>query len=270
MTIFEKDSQITDLTRPARDYWWWPHRSPQSTRPTILFFGGAGTDYITKIVHVLHPLIKNANFGVWRMPGRGDRSQEPDPSDIRKLAQEIASVVLGLRLPRPILVGYSFGGLLAYLVCQELERSDFQVGRFVPVASVDPLKWRLISMYTLMHGGRDAYLRRGARKYDGAGIEPANAISDPDLLAEARERGIADFRLGLQYVRHTRLATPITDVSASDDELIRFNNPLRWKRFTTGEFESIVIAGDHFFYQHAPEKLARVLSNVADHAYNSY
>ena len=270
MTNFEKRAQPTDLTRPAREYWWWPNTSPQSTRPTILFFGGAGTDYITRIVHLLAPFIKSANFGVWMMPGRGNRSDEPDPTDIRTLAQEIASTIVSLQLHRPILVGYSFGGLLAYLVCQELERRDFPIGRLVPVAGVDPLKWRLISMYCMLRGGRDAYLRRGARGSDPTGVEPTIPFADPDLVAEAQERGIADFRLGLQYVRHKRVATSITDVSASDDKLIRFNNPLRWKRFTTGEFESIVITGDHFFYQRAPEKLARVLSNVADHAYNCY
>jgi surfactin synthase thioesterase subunit len=270
ISIFEKHSDIDDLRRPAQEYWWWPKGSPHSTRPTILYFGGAGEGHTTNLVRVFHPLITSANIGAWKMPGRGDRSQESHPSNIRKLAQEIASTIVGLKLPRPILVGYSAGGLLAYLVCQELERSDFRVGRIVQVASLDPLQWRLISAYALIRGGFDAYSLKLLRKFEDDGAWPPTPIPDPLRMSVARQRAVADGRLALQYVRHSRVATPITDISASDDQIIKFNNPRRWKRFTTGEFESIIVTGDHYFYRNVPEKLPRILTNVADHAYNSY
>jgi surfactin synthase thioesterase subunit len=236
------------------------------SKPTILFFGGAGSNY----ANMTRPLFKNMNFGGWMMPGRGHRSQESHPSNIRKLAQEIASTIVDMKLRRPILAGYSNGGLIAYIVCQELERNNFQVGRVVQVVSPAPLEWRLLSAYALIRGGFDTSTRKALQQLEDSGMWPPTPIPDPLLLSEARERTLVDSRLTLQYVPHRRVATPITDVSASDDQLLKFNNPLRWKRYTTGEFESIVVTGGHYFSQNAPKKLFRILSNAADYAYNSY
>jgi surfactin synthase thioesterase subunit len=221
-------------------------------------------------MNMIHPFVRNANFGVWRMPGRGNRSQEPLPPNIRELAREIASTIIGLKLPRPILVGYCFGGLLAYIVCQELERSDFRAGRIVQFLSIDPLRWRLFSAYALSRGGFDRFIRKILQKAEDSGEWPRIPISDPLLLSETRERAIADTCLGLRYVRHSRIATPMTDITASDDQWVKFKNPLRWRRYTTGEFESIVLTGGHFLFESKPEELARILNNVADLAYNSY
>ncbi|WP_239001759.1 MULTISPECIES: alpha/beta fold hydrolase [unclassified Mycobacteroides] len=232
--------------------------------PTVLFFPGAGANHAGE--QHLVPFLAGVNFGVWRMPGRSTRSQEPSPENLRALAAESASAVIGLGCRRPVLAGKSFGGLFGYAVCQALESRDFAVGRFVPVVSGHPSLWRMDALYakTRGHNPQEHALWR-LKADEQRGHWPPKKISDESLLEQARRNAVTDFSLGLQSISRRRITTPITEVSAKDDEVLpKFAPPRRWEPYTTGDFTSILVTGGHYFYWSNPQALATILTHEAE------
>ena len=230
-----------------------------------MFFLGTGADQTA-----INPVVRyldGPNFAVWRMPGRGARTDEPAPNNLRELAHDIATTVIGINPVRPVLAGHSFGGLLAFLTAQELERRNFAVGRFIPVVSAHPMQWRIDALYARLRGG-ERHAQHRLAKFEASGKWPPQPISDPTLLEHARQRALVDQRLAFQDFSHTPVNCPITDITAKDDELLKFNNPQRWRRYTHGAFESIIVTGGHYFHHRTPEVLSRILMNEADLAYS--
>jgi surfactin synthase thioesterase subunit len=251
-------------TMPPMECWWWfrPYRPSQ---PTVLYFPGAGSDHSGE-VH-LAPHMEGVNFGVWRMPGRGARAGEPHPDNMRSLASDIASAVVGLGCSVPVLSGHSFGGLLGYTVCQELESRGFTVGRFVPVTSSHPFLWRIDSYYAKIRGGAWKHAQRRLAVFEKSGVWPPEKVENEAILQEARFRTWVDGALGLQPIPRTRIKASITDVTAKDDEILtKLTPPRRWAKYTVGDFESILVEGGHFFYWRRPKVLATILKNEAEMA----
>lgn len=243
--------------------WWWP-RAYQPSLPTVLFFPGAGANHAGE--NHLVPHLAGVNFGVWRMPGRSTRSNEPPPVDLHALADDCASAIIGLGCRRPVLAGKSFGGLFGYVVCQALESRDFEVGRFVPVVSGHPSLWKMDAFYAKTRGNspqEHALWRLTSDEQRGAW--PPQKIDDEALLEQARRHAVIDFSLGLQPISRRRIITPITEVSAKDDEVVpKFAPPGRWAKYTTGEFTRILVTGGHYFYWANPQALATILTHEAE------
>ncbi|MBA0045908.1 alpha/beta fold hydrolase [Mycobacterium sp. NPDC050853] len=245
--------------------WWWP-RAYQPSLPTVLFFPGAGANHAGE--QHLVPFLAGVNFGVWRMPGRSTRSKEPSPENLRALAEDCASAVIGLGCRRPVIAGKSFGGLFGYAVCQALESRDFAVGRFVPVVSGHPSLWRMDAVYakTRGHDPKQHALWRLTND-EQRGAWPPQKIADESLLEQARLNAVTDFSLGLQSISRRRIKTAITEVSAKDDQVLpRFAPPRRWAPYTKGDFTSILVKGGHYFYWSNPQALATILTNEAEFA----
>lgn len=255
---------VTQLPAPL-ECWWWPRPYQQSV-PTVLFFPGAGANHAGE--QHLVPHLAGVNFGVWRMPGRSTRSQEPPPEKLRVLADNCASAIIGLGCRRPVLAGKSFGGLFGYAVCQALEARDFEVGRFIPVVSGHPSLWRMDALYakTRGHSPQQHALWRLTND-EQRGAWPPKKIADESLLAQARLHAVIDFSLGLQSISRRRITTPITEVSAKDDEVLpKFAPPRRWAPYTKGEFTSILVTGGHYFYWANPQALSTILTHEAEFA----
>lgn len=210
-------------------------------------------------------------------PGRGElRSvanagaqhpvDEPPPVDLHALADDCASAIIGLGCRRPVLAGKSFGGLFGYVVCQALESRDFEVGRFVPVVSGHPSLWKMDAFYAKTRGNspqEHALWRLTSDEQRGAW--PPQKIDDEALLEQARRHAVIDFSLGLQPISRRRIITPITEVSAKDDEVVpKFAPPGRWAKYTTGEFTRILVTGGHYFYWANPQALATILTHEAE------
>jgi surfactin synthase thioesterase subunit len=257
---------MTTPSPTADNRWWWPITSYRPATPTILFFLGTGSDQTA--INPVVPYLDGANFAVWRMPGRGARADEPAPNNLRKLAHDIATSIISLNPDRPVLAGHSFGGLLAFLTSQELERRNFTVGRFMPVVSAHPMQWRIDALYARLRGGPEKHAQRRLAKFEASRLWPPQPITDPTLLEDARQRALVDQRLGFQDFSHTPVNCPITDITAKDDELLKFNSPQRWRRYTHRAFESIIVTGGHYFHRRTPEVLSRILMNEAELAYS--
>ncbi|ETZ89203.1 thioesterase domain protein [Mycobacteroides abscessus MAB_030201_1075] len=167
-----------------------------------------------------------------------------------------------------MLAGKSFGGLFGYAVCQALQARDFEVGRFIPVVSGHPSLWRMDALYakTRGHSPQQHALWRLTND-EQRGAWPPKKIADESLLAQARLHAVIDFSLGLQSISRRRITTPITEVSAKDDEVLpKFAPPRRWAPYTQGEFTSILVTGGHYFYWANPQALSTILTHEAEFA----
>ncbi|WP_041407544.1 alpha/beta fold hydrolase [Segniliparus rotundus] len=229
----------------------------------MLHFACSGSDHTGEIR--LAPHMEGVNFGVWRMPGRGARADEPPSTSLQRLVDEITTAALGLDCRSPVLSGHSFGGLLGYLVCQELESQGRAVGRFVPVASADPSVWRRDAALAKLFGGPKKHAQRRVVMFEERGVWPPEGAESATVLQAARSRLEGDIALGLQSFRHDRINASITEVSAKDDEILKERAAQRrWAQHTSGEFESIAVTGGHFFYWRRPQVLATILKSEVE------
>ncbi|SIS21284.1 alpha/beta fold hydrolase [Williamsia sterculiae] len=255
-------------TAPAAiDKWWWPAGAYRADHPSVFFFSGAGVDQAWA-ANPLIPLVKGFNFGVWRMPGRATRINEPAPVDMPALADEIARSIVAIKAVRPVLCGHSYGGLVAFMGSTALERLGHSAGRFVPVAAACPREWQLGGLYTRFRGGPAKYaayrLERAAERGE---LPPELAGATEDMVL--RRNLVTDFALGLSVTKLPTLrSTPTTDISTSTDEQLLIKSPTRWKRHTKAEFDSIVTTGSHLFYQDRPDIAINVLQNESRIAFD--
>lgn len=253
--------------RSPQEFWWWP-KPYNPALPMVLHFACSGSDHSGEIR--LAPHMEGVNFGVWRMPGRGARADEPPASSLQSLVDEIVAAAMGLDCRLPVVSGHSFGGLLGYALCQELESRGRAAGRFVPVASADPSAWRRDALSAKLFGGVKKHAQRRVAMFEERGVWPPEGAESAAVLQAARSRLENDIALGLQSLRQGRINASITEVSAKDDEILREHSARRrWARHTAGEFESIAVTGGHFFYWRRPQVLATILKNEAELAQHS-
>ncbi|MFF3570205.1 thioesterase II family protein [Nocardia jiangxiensis] len=249
----------------ALEKWWFPTSDYRGRRPSVWLFGGAGVEQAWT-ANPLIPLVGDYDFAVWRMPGRSVRKDEPDPTSLRAVGREIAESIAEIGAVRPVLSGLSFGGLLAFVATQELEKLGVQVGRFVPIVSACPNEWRMGAVYAWLNGGPVRYTKRRLAAADKAGKLP------PELSGANREvmqrPYVADLTAGFREWSHSVIKTSITDISASDEQRLHISNLTRWRPYTRGEFDSITSTGGHFFYREHPEVVSRVFDRESEIAYS--
>lgn len=251
--------------RPV-DKWWWPKETFRVGRPTVLLFSGAGVEQ-SWIANPLIPHLDDYNFGVWRMPGRGTRVDEPDPTNLRVLSREVAEGIRDIGAVRPVLGGHSFGGYFGYIVTQELEKLGVEVGRLVTITTACPTEFRLGAAYARLHGGPDKYIKRRLAKAIRNQTLPPEYVGPDQFESVGRAMGV-DFTLGFGELSRAVIDTSITDISVSDDEKLLIKKIERWRPYTRGDFDSIVTTGGHAFVLDKPEVVTRVLNREAEIAYN--
>lgn len=236
-------------------WWWWPNGSAPGQRP-VLFFPPAGADQT-----IAGPLVRaldGVRLGVLRMPGRGPRSDEPSPSDIAAVVAHVAASLEPIGGPAPVLVGHSFGGLLAFAVAQELDRRLTPPARLIAVASVAPHAWA----GQLARSGaadREDYASRRTDQLMADGAVPAGITDHPELGPAARTSLRVDVRLSYHPFDLTPVFCPITAVFARDDPLVDRSAWAGWPAATSSRTDRITVPGDHFFYRADPQLLGRLI-----------
>jgi surfactin synthase thioesterase subunit len=218
----------------------------------VLFFPPAGGDQTA--VLPLVPLAAGMRLGALRVPGRGSRQEETAPTDLVALAERVATSVVALPGPPPVLVGHSFGGLVAYAVACLVEERGAAIGRFVAVASSSPPAWqRDVSAASAMavEERTDRILARGAL--------PPHIAADPELSSHARSLIATDVALGHHSLPLRPLTCPVTVVRGRDDTMVSLEATEGWASVTATPPAVITVPGGHFFYRSSPERLVNLL-----------
>jgi surfactin synthase thioesterase subunit len=239
---------------PSGEWWWWPGPVVPRERP-VLFFPPSGADQT--VVTPLLPHLSGVRLGVLRLPGRGARADEPAPTDLALLAEQVADAVLAVPGTAPLLVGHSFGAVLAYTVAHVLTRRGRPPARLVVVTATAPRAWR--RRIRALAGDETQYVARRTGELLGSGGVPAEVVAHPEL-AEATWTTLAtDVRLAYQAVELSSLGCPLTVVRARDDALVAAVDATPWYEATRADVDEVVVTGGHFFYRDRPVVLAQLL-----------
>ncbi|HEY5821773.1 MAG TPA: alpha/beta fold hydrolase [Propionibacteriaceae bacterium] len=243
---------MVTLVRPAT--WWWPLGSPYGQRP-VLFFPPSGAEPSAARGLLGHGA--GLRFGVLQLPGRGERLDEPAPTDLRPLIVDVADAVAALDGPPALLVGHSFGGLLAYGVTAELEDRGTPVARLITVASVSPSSWtaELAADRAAHTGGLEDFVRRRSALILANGGVPAELLAHPEFSARAAELTRVDVGLSFGGFEPRVIQTPTTTVVARDDTVLAPGAGDGWGDIAAGDFRRFDVPGGHFFYRSAPGRL---------------
>ncbi len=204
-----------------------------------------------------------ANLGnVWTlaMPAREDLAGETFDGELDDLAVAVAGAIAAQRVAdRPgvpfVVVGHSFGSVLAYRIVCHLTTSNLASGN---LASGDVSPRRMVVMSfpapdrlsheQRLHGLSDAELIQQVDQLFG-GV-PDDIKNDVD----AQQFFVPGLRLDLgllerfQFDAETApLAIPVTAVCGTDDRAVDMAQMQRWQMVTSAPFRLVAMPGDHFF-----------------------
>lgn len=193
-------------------------------------------------------LPRDIEFRPIEYPGRWTRSNEPLRRSVDSLANEAAEA-LGPLLDRPfVVVGYSFGALVAFEWLRRLAQSSAPEPRaFLACALAAPhLPLRDQPINALPE---TALLRELARRYGAAAIEQ---LVDAEIRAIALPVLRADLTARESYVYRgcpasPTLTCPILALGGDADASVSRDDLDAWRAHTRGRFSARQFRGGHFF-----------------------
>ena len=254
MTSLSLDDTPLDQARTRSDgrEWWWPPGHDLPGQRPVLFFPPSGAE--PSIARGLIAHTAGLRFGVLQLAGRGGRLAEPTPTDLREVIVVLAAAVSALDGPPAVLVGHSFGGLLAYGVAAELEAQGRPVGRLIVVAAASPRAWRA-ELDAAGDVAAEDFVKVRTQQVLTSGGVPPELLAHREFGARARHLTEVDVRLSAYGFEPHPLPTPITAVVARDDTVLSPSAADGWAQVAAGDFRRIDVPGGHFFYRAAPERL---------------
>ena len=232
MTAFDSPADSPWIRRyaPAPD---------ASVRLVCLPHAGGSAAFYTKLARALGPDVDTLAV---QYPGRLDRRHDPLVKDMAELADRLVAELVPWTDRGIALFGHSLGAVLGFEVARRLEA----MGR-------TPL--------TLFVSGRNAPSRH-RREFshlldDKALIEQVKALGGTDPRVFEHEELVqlalpvirADYEAvdGYRYEPGPLLSCPVTVLNGTDDPKVSPEDTDAWREHTTGDFDSVVFPGRHFY-----------------------
>ncbi len=188
------------------------------------------------------------------LSGRGKRISEGFLPDREAAAEDYCKQIQNLRNGAPFVIfGHSMGASLGHEMVALLEEKAILPKRLIvsgnPGPNIkDPKTRHLLE--------KDAFI---AELKDIGGM-PESFFEHEDLMEFFLPMLKADFKVVEIEKRadYPIIQTPITAImGAEEDNVESIEN---WKSYTKGDFDSLVLSGNHFFIHDHPEKLASVIT----------
>lgn len=229
-------------------------------RPRLLVFPFAGGSCLA-----LRPFLYGLKspVDIWgaEYPGRGFRSNEWPVDRLDALVDEFADAI-GCAAESPtLLLGYSFGALVAYEVALRLRSNPAArpVGLIAVSAKAPHFSAASFQTHALPDHELIAYLRR----LDGTAEE---ILSNSSLMEQFLPAIRADLRAYETYETAARhpLDCPVVAIRGSADPFVEARHALAWRDYVgnAAAFRCHEIAAGHFCHRGAPQELGRLLDSV--------
>jgi medium-chain acyl-[acyl-carrier-protein] hydrolase len=190
------------------------------------------------------------------LPGRLSRASEAPMLAVRALVEEVGPAIAAHASGRFVLMGYSFGALLAFEIARWLERHSQPLpDRLIVAACAAPsLRPSVGSPHLLpddeLIAGIDA-------RYTPL---PRAVLEDAATRASVLSMFRGDLECLASYPYGERRATsvPITAVGGTNDPLVAAAAIAAWRTHTATRFDLHMLDGGHFFLDTARDALVEI------------
>jgi surfactin synthase thioesterase subunit len=231
-----------------------------SPRDVIAFPGAGGFGGEFRALRgVLDTLPGDARFVALQYPGRGGANAPAASFD--DLVAKCAARSAEAARPRPVLLGHSFGALVAYATAVALEAAGTGVGALVAVGADAPDRVTLPV--------EAAASREAARAYlDSIGDDILGRAPDDEWREIIVDTAWRDLVLltGFPGPAPVKLRCPVLAVRGRDDRITADDRMAAWADTTEGGFDLASLPGGHTDMLSSPEFLALVSAVVASGA----
>ncbi|MEM9588155.1 MAG: alpha/beta fold hydrolase [Planctomycetota bacterium] len=226
-------NQVPEADSGATDVFWFHH-------------AGGGLNALTAQARRARP---QHAVRLWsaKMPCREDMSDITFDGSLIELARLLADRIIAVHpADRPlVIVGHSFGSVMAYQVTRRLVECGLIPTRLVVSSFPPPDQWE---RERELHQVSDEELVRAVNEQFG-GV-PQDVMSDPEALKFFLPPMRFDFALMESY-RHPPdgepLDVPLTAICGTDDRAVDLAEMQGWSRLTKSTFRLRGMPGDHFF-----------------------
>ncbi|WP_169721219.1 thioesterase II family protein [Nisaea denitrificans] len=182
-----------------------------------------------------------------QLPGREERFGEAPEEDAVALARNIADAIASEGWDRPVLLGYSYGALLAFETAMQLEAEDIDIACLIAMARAAP---QTTPQPTVADMDDDAFLDY-VRRLGGLPQEVDEVPEFAELMLPVMR---ADFRANDLYARaeSERLRCPIHTIAGTADAATADGRDAAWAERTKSDYGLARIDGGHFFINENP------------------
>lgn len=198
------------------------------------------------------------NIWALKLPGRDNRITEAAITSANEVVSHILQA-LPTHFDHPIIFyGHSMGAGIAFEMILALQAQKRQLPSLLIASGREPphCEYR----FTVQHLNDDALLQY-IQKLGGVSQKiPTN----PEFLQQYLPKIRADYQLNSDLPRREIIKLPlsIAIINGDTDPLIRADKLAHWEEYTELSFESIFLAGDHFFMETNPEYFISRISKM--------
>lgn len=189
-------------------------------------------------------------------PGHGSRIRDALPRSVDEIARALADEFEDQTLPL-VLVGHSFGALVAYETAWQLSRRGHPVHGLFLSAACAPRRRRSGAVALLT----DRQLVDALLSYGGLSAE---LVADPEALAVYLPIVRADLELADAYASEERSWEPVACsavvAGGADDPQVPPAELSYWSSAITGPIVVKVLPGGHFYHRENREAVAQLLA----------
>jgi medium-chain acyl-[acyl-carrier-protein] hydrolase len=189
--------------------------------------------------------------------GRAQRLKEAPLTSIDEFVGEIG-LDLSAMCDKPFaFYGHSFGGLIAFDLARELQRSGRPGPSHLFVGATRPP--HLEPPFPDIHGLTDEeFMSNIQTRYGGI---PSIILEDAEVMKMFLPAMRGDFTAyeSYRYQAGAALDIPITAFGGAQDKVVKPDCLREWESHTEADFDFKILPGDHFFLQTSAQEMIRAV-----------
>jgi medium-chain acyl-[acyl-carrier-protein] hydrolase len=190
--------------------------------------------------------------------GRAQRLKEAPLTSIEEFVREIGSDLAALCDKPFAFYGHSFGGIVAFELARQLQRSARPGPRHLYVGATRPP--HLESPFPPIHGlPEDEFIANIQSRYGGI---PSVILEDAEVMKMFLPAMRGDFTAyeSYRYQPGAPLDIPITAFGGAQDKAVKAECLHEWELHTEAGFDINILPGDHFFPLTSATELVRTVA----------